>query len=127
MSSLSMEISAGIDPVSLLSDKSRALSDFRLPIVDGISPLRRFEKSSNASSLVKFPSSGIKRPEMLVDEMSKYLRLNRVVTSTGIVPENGLYPISKCSSSDNWPSCGGSEPSKILPANFRNLSLGKVP
>lgn len=103
-SSFSIVISVGIDPVSSLSDKSSAFRDFNFPKVDGISPLRRFLKSSSVSSMVKFPSSGITWPVMLVDEMSRYLRLGRVVSSIGIVPENGLYPISKCCSSVNRPS-----------------------
>jgi len=96
-------------------------------MLDGISPLKRFLKIYNSSGMVKFPSSGITWPEILDDEMSKYLRLDNVVNSTGSVPENLLYPISKCCNSDNNPSSGGTEPSNALPAKFRNLSISKFP
>lgn len=78
--------------------------------------------------MVKFPSSEIKGPEMLEAEISKYFKLDSIDNSTGSVPEyDGLYPISKCCSSDNCPSWGGSGPSNRLPCKYRNLSLGKVP
>jgi len=47
---------------------------------------------------------GIFSTQMLAYEMSKYFRLDNIVYLTGSVPENGLYPIFKCCSSNNKPS-----------------------
>ncbi|RDY00288.1 hypothetical protein CR513_16546, partial [Mucuna pruriens] len=117
VSSMSMVTCVGIGPVSSLSERSRPFRDFKFPMVGGIPPVNRFLNSKRVSSLVRFPSSGITLPEMLVLEMSKYLRLESNASSCGNVPVKLLYPISKCSSSAKWPSWGGSGPSKALPAN----------
>jgi len=41
------------------------------------------------SSMVKFPSSGIIDQKLLVDEMSKHLRLDNIVNSVGIIQRMG--------------------------------------
>ena len=74
-----------------------------------------------------FPFSGNILPQKLAYEMPKYFRLDNIVNTIGSVPENGLYPISKCCSSDNKPSSCGSEPSNALPAKCMNLSIFKIP
>jgi len=39
--------------------------------------------------MVKFPSSGIIDQKLLVDEMSKHLRLDNIVNSVGIIQRMG--------------------------------------
>ena len=72
LNSLSSETPSGIDPESLLTDKSSICNDVKVEILEGITPKRLLLNNNNMVKLVKCPISLGIFPEKLQFEMYKY-------------------------------------------------------
>ena len=106
--------SGGICPDNWLFDKSRRIREGNEPRAEGIEPVKSFLESTNAYRDVHELITGGSSPERWLPSRESQLSRERLVNSTGTVPERRLLLASNTSNCCEAPKLGEIRPEILL-------------